>query len=164
MPGFSTKMLKYIFEHDIILKNRQTRNNFMVKEIVRDMFFLSQPSVAAQTSDSSIADDLLDTLKANSERCVGLAANMIGAKKCILVFDDNGTYTEMFNPKIIKASGEYEAEEGCLSLDGVRKTKRFKTIKVEWQTRDGKPKIKTFSGFSAQIIQHEIDHFSGKII
>ena len=136
----------------------------MVKEIVRDKFFLAQKSVHAQTSDAHIADDLLDTLRANRERCVGLAANMIGEKKRILVFDDGGTLSEMFNPKIIKSSGEYETEEGCLSLDGVRKTKRYKTIKLEWQTREGKPKIKTFTGFSAQIIQHEMDHFEGKII
>ncbi len=136
----------------------------MIREIVRDVIFLSQPSKAADENDLHIADDLMDTLKANADRCVGMAANMIGECKRIIVFDNEGEYTEMFNPKIVASKGLYETEEGCLSLSGVRRTKRYKTIKVKWQTRDFETRIKNFSGRTAQIIQHEIDHFSGRLI
>ena len=102
----------------------------MVKSIVKDVIFLGQKSAPATPDDISVADDLLDTLRANAEGCVGMAANMIGVKKCIIVFDDNGTYCEMFNPEIIKQSEPYEAEEGCLSLTGTRRVKRFRSIKV----------------------------------
>ena len=136
----------------------------MIREIVRDIIFLSRPSKPADENDLHIADDLTDTLKANADRCVGMAANMIGESKRIIVFDNEGEYMEMFNPEIVASKGLYETEEGCLSLSGVRKTKRYKTIKVKWQTRDFETRIKNFSGRTAQIIQHEIDHFSGKLI
>lgn len=136
----------------------------MIKPVIHDEFLLSRKSLSAAPEDISVADDLADTLKANSEKCVGMAANMIGVLKRIIVFDDNGKITEMFNPEIIKQSEPFETEEGCLSLTGVRKTKRYKKIKVRWQTRDFQIRIKTYTGFAAQIIQHEIDHFDGKII
>ncbi len=136
----------------------------MTKEIIRDIFFLKQPSARAEASDLSTAQDLLDTLEANRERCVGMAANMIGVSKRILVFDNEGAPTVMINPEIIKKSSPYEAEEGCLSLEGTRKATRFRSIKVRWLTMDMQPRIKNFTGFTAQIIQHEMDHFDGIII
>lgn len=136
----------------------------MNREIVRDIFFLKQKSVPAEAADAQTAQDLLDTLAANRERCVGLAANMIGECKRILVYDDSGTPSVMLNPEIIKKSEPYETEEGCLSLEGTRSVTRYRSIKVRWQTVDMKPRIKTFTGFTAQIIQHEIDHFEGIII
>ena len=136
----------------------------MTKDIVRDIFFLRQKSSPAVETDVQTAQDLLDTLAANNERCVGLAANMIGVSKRILVFDNEGVPTVMLNPEIIKRSFPYEAEEGCLSLDGTRKTTRFRSIKVRWQTTDFQTRIKTFTDFPAQIIQHEMDHFEGIII
>lgn len=136
----------------------------MTKEIVRDIFFLKQKSAPAVETDVQTAQDLLDTLAANHDRCVGLAANMIGVSKRILVFDNEGVPTVMLNPEIIKRSFPYEAEEGCLSLDGTRKTTRFRSIKVRWQTTDFQTRIKTFTDFPAQIIQHEMDHFDGIII
>lgn len=136
----------------------------MVRSIIRDVEFLKIPSVEATAQDADVADDLLDTLKANAERCVGMAANMIGVSKRIIVFADGERYGEMFNPVIVKKSLPFEAEEGCLSLDGTRKTRRYSEIKLQWQTRDMKTRIKNFSGFTAQIIQHEIDHLNGIII
>lgn len=136
----------------------------MNREIVRDIFFLKQKSVPAKAADAQTAQDLLDTLAANREHCVGLAANMIGECKRILVYDDDGTPALMLNPEIIKKSEPYETEEGCLSLEGTRCVTRYRSIKVRWQTVDMKPRIKTFTGFTAQIIQHEIDHFEGIII
>ena len=136
----------------------------MIKPIMKDIIFLNQKSEIATKEDLSVADDLLDTLKANADRCVGMAANMIGVKKRIIIFDNNGTYMVMFNPEIIKCSGSYEIEEGCLSLTGTRKTKRYKTVKVQYQSRDFKVRIKTFTNWEAQIIQHEIDHCNGIII
>lgn len=136
----------------------------MVKSIVTDVIFLGQKSEPAAPDDIPVADDLLDTLRANAEHCVGMAANMIGVRKCIIVFDAGGIYEEMFNPQIIKQSGAYETEEGCLSLLGKRKTKRYKSIKVKWQNREFQTRIKTFTGWTAQIIQHEIDHCNGIII
>lgn len=136
----------------------------MIREVMRDEEFLKLPAQPAEKGDAVIADDLTDTLKANAERCVGMAANMIGINKSIIVFDDNGKYSEMFNPVILKCEGAYEAEEGCLSLTGTRRTKRYKTIKVQWITRDMKIRNKRFDGWTAQIIQHEIDHLKGIII
>ncbi len=136
----------------------------MVKSIIRDTFFLSRVSVPAAAEDIHIAQDLLDTLAANSEHCVGLAANMIGELKRILVFDNNGEAVVMINPEILKRSQPYSAEEGCLSLEGVRRAERFGSIKVRWQNTEMQTRIKTFSGFTAQIIQHEMDHFEGIII
>lgn len=136
----------------------------MVKEIVRDTFFLSQKSKLATQEDIQIIQDLKDTLEANKERCVGMAANMIGYQKCILVFYDQNTLSIMINPEIIKCSQMYEPEEGCLSLEGTRKTKRYQSIKVKYLDENFKIKIKTYKGFTAQIIQHEMDHFEGILI
>ncbi len=136
----------------------------MIREINRDMFFLSRKSLPATPEDINAAVDLYDTLKANADRCVGMAANMIGELKNIIVFDDGKDYTVMFNPEIIKFSEPYETEEGCLSLEGKRPVKRYKVIKVKWQTAEFQTRIKSFSGFTAQIIQHEIDHCNGIII
>ena len=137
----------------------------MRKDICRDVNILSTVSIEATEEDINVATDLLDTLKANSNRCVGMAANMIGVNKRIICIDDNGEYVVMLNPKVLKVSSEsYVAEEGCLSLDGVRKVKRYKSIKVEYTTLEWKKKIKTYEGFSAQIIQHEMDHLEGILI
>ena len=136
----------------------------MIQNIMRDVEFLKKISEPAAAADAAVADDLLETLKANAGKCVGMAANMIGVNKCIIVFENEGGYMEMFNPKILRRAEPYEAEEGCLSLVGTRKTKRYKEIKVQWQTRDMKTRVKNFTGFTAQIIQHEIDHLNGIII
>ena len=136
----------------------------MVRSIVHDPIFLAQKAQNATPDDLATGQDLLETLAANADRCVGMAANMIGVSKRIIAFDHAGTYMLMFNPEIIKCDGSYSAEEGCLSLDGVRKAKRFKTIKVRYQNEAFQVRIKTFSGWTAQIIQHEIDHCSGILI
>ena len=137
----------------------------MRKDICRDVNILSTVSIEATKEDINVATDLLDTLKANSNRCVGMAANMIGINKRIICIDDNGEYVVMLNPKVLKVSSEsYVTEEGCLSLDGVREVKRYKSIKVEYTTLEWKKKIKTYEGFSAQIIQHEMDHLEGILI
>ena len=137
----------------------------MVCEVVHDPILLSAKSVPATKEDISVARDLLDTLAANKEACVGMAANMIGIPKRIIVFDNEGSYMVMFNPEIIKAAGPYDAEESCLSLlGGPRKCKRFQTIKVQWQNEQFQSRIKTFTGWPAQIIQHEIDHCNGILI
>ena len=137
----------------------------MVKELMHDPIFLSLKSELATKDDSPVAQDLLDTLTAHKDGCVGMAANMIGAKKRIICFDNEGTYMTMFNPRILKKSGPYDTEEGCLSLlGGPRKCKRYQTIKVQWQTAEMQTRIKTFTGFPAQIIQHEIDHCDGILI
>lgn len=136
----------------------------MVKEIVHDPIFLAQKSKSADLGDMQTAQDLLDTLEANREGCVGMAANMIGVLKRIIVFDNEGKAELMFNPEIVKKSDSYEAEEGCLSLSGVRKTTRYKKIKVQYQNKDFQIRLKTYTGFTAQIIQHEIDHCEGILI
>ncbi len=136
----------------------------MVREIMKDVIFLSLRAQAATPEDLSVADDLLETLKAHQDGCVGMAANMIGIKKRIIAFDNQGEYMVMFNPKILKQSGGYEAEEGCLSLEGTRKTRRWQSVKVQYQNRDFQTRIKTFTGVTAQIIQHEIDHCDGILI
>lgn len=136
----------------------------MIRTLVKDVIFLGQRSEKATPEDVSVAGDLLDTLRANAEHCVGMAANMIGVKKCVIAFNNEGSYMVMFNPEILKFSGAYEAEEGCLSLIGTRKTKRWQLIKVKYQNTDFQTRIKTFSGLTAQIIQHEIDHCNGVII
>ena len=136
----------------------------MIKQIIHDPIFLARRSLPATATDASVADDMLETLRVNADKCVGLAANMIGVSKCIIVFDDNGTYAEMFNPEILSGREIYETEEGCLSLDGTRKTKRYKTIKVKWQNRQMQTRIKTYTGWTAEIIQHEIDHCNGILI
>lgn len=136
----------------------------MVRDVMKDTFFLSQKSIPAVPEDLSVAQDLLDTLKANREGCVGMAANMIGVAKRIIAFEHNGTYMLMFNPQIIRQSGPYEAEEGCLSLTGLRKTKRWQSIKVQYQNEAFQTRFKKFTGWTAQIIQHEIDHCNGIVI
>ena len=136
----------------------------MIREICKDEAFLAQKAEPATTNDLGVAQDLLDTLVAHKDGCVGMAANMIGINKRIIAFDNEGEYMVMFNPVIIKQSGLYEAEEGCLSLTGTRKTKRFQTIKVQWQNEKFQTRLKTFTGWTAEIIQHEIDHCEGIII
>ena len=136
----------------------------MVREICKDEAFLAQKAEPATTNDLGVAQDLLDTLVAHKDGCVGMAANMIGINKRIIAFDNEGEYMVMFNPVIIKQSGLYEAEEGCLSLTGTRKTKRFQTIKVQWQNEKFQTRLKTFTGWTAEIIQHEIDHCEGIIV
>ena len=137
----------------------------MIKELVHDPVLLAKKSASAGVEDLQAAQDLLDTLMAHSKTCVGMAANMIGVHKTIIAFDDCGTYCVMLNPQIVKTSLEYETEESCLSLlGGPRKTKRYKKIKVQYQTLDFKTRLKTYEGFTAQIIQHEIDHCNGILI
>ena len=137
----------------------------MVKEIVHDPILLAMKSQPATAENLQVAQDLLDTLTANKDACVGMAANMIGVLKRIIVFDNEGTYMAMFNPEIIKADGPYDAQEGCLSLLGdPRPCKRYQTIKVQWQNEKFQTRIKTFTGWTAQIIQHEIDHCNGILI
>ena len=137
----------------------------MVRTVIHDPILLAAKSVAATPEDMEIARDLLDTLAANREACVGMAANMIGVCKKIIVFDNEGSDMLMFNPEIVKASGQYETEEGCLSLlGGPRKTKRYQKIKVRYQNADFQIRLKTFEGWTAQIIQHEIDHLNGVLI
>ena len=137
----------------------------MIKELMHDPIFLAQKSETADRNDIQTANDLRDTLEANRERCVGMAANMIGVKKRIICFVSDGEYMIMFNPEIIKQSDPYDTEEGCLSLlGGPRKCKRYKKIKVKYQNEDMQVRIKTFSDFTAQKIQHETDHCNGILI
>ena len=136
----------------------------MVCEICRDEAFLAQKAEPAAAEDLGTARDLLDTLIDHRHDCVGMAANMISINKRIIAFEDEGKYTVMFNPVIVKSSGPYEAEEGCLSLTGTRKAKRFKSIKVQWQNEKLQTRLKTFTGWTAEIIQHEIDHCEGILI
>ena len=136
----------------------------MVREIMKDEVFLAEASEKATAEDAEIARDLLETLEAHKAGCVGMAANMIGVRKRIIAFDDEGSYMVMFNPEIVKKSGAYEAEEGCLSLTGTRKTRRWQSIKVQYQNEKMQIRLKTFTGWTAQIIQHEIDHCNGIII
>ena len=137
----------------------------MVKQLVHDPIFLSRKSQPATQEDLQVVQDLLDTLAAHRQTCVGMAANMIGACKNIIAFDNDGTDMVMLNPVIVKQSGEYETEESCLSLlGGPRKTKRYRKIKVQYQTTELQTRLKTFEGWTAQIIQHEVDHLDGILI
>lgn len=136
----------------------------MIKQIVRDTFFLSQPSIPATKNDTQVGIDLQDTLLANKDRCVGMAANMIGIKKNIIIVNMGILNVVMYNPIIIEKSGPYETEEGCLSLDGVRKTTRYQNITVEYFDSNWVKHTQKLSGWTAQIVQHEVDHLSGKII
>ena len=137
----------------------------MIKELIHDPILLGVKSEKATIEDLQVAEDLLDTFVANSEGCVGMAANMIGVHKRIICFDNDGTYMTMLNPEIIKKSDAYQTQEGCLSLlGGPRPCKRYKSIKVQWQTVEFQTRIKTFTGWTAQIIQHEIDHCDGVLI
>lgn len=136
----------------------------MIREICKDEAFLAQKAELATLEDLQVAADLLDTLIHHKEGCVGLAANMIGVNKRIIAFDNDGSYMVMFNPQIIKKAEPYDTEEGCLSLSGIRPTKRWKSIKVSWQNEKFQQRLKTFTSWNAQIIQHEIDHCEGIII
>lgn len=137
----------------------------MIRDVIHDPILLGANSAVATKEDLQVAQDLLDTLIANKDACVGMAANMIGVHKRIIVFDNEGTYMTMFNPKIIKMSGPYDAQESCLSLlGGPRPCKRYQSIKVQWQNEQFQIRIKTFTGWTAQIIQHEIDHCNGILI
>ena len=136
----------------------------MVREIMRDVLFLARKAEKATPEDLDVARDLLETLEHHQDGCVGMAANMIGVNKRIIAFDDDGVYQVMFNPEIIKKSGPYQAEEGCLSLEGQRPAKRWKSIKVQYQNEHFETRYKTYTGWTAQIIQHEIDHCEGIII
>ena len=136
----------------------------MIREICRDEPFPPQKPAPATADDLATAQDLLDTLTAHKDGCVGMAANMIGVNKRIIAFDNEGTYMVMFNPVILKKEGAYQTEEGCLSLSGTRQTERFQSIKVQWQNEKFQTRAKTFTGWTAQIIQHEIDHCNGILI
>lgn len=136
----------------------------MVREIIHDPIFLSRKSTEAAAADLSIAEDLVDTLRANLDRCVGMAANMIGRQKRIIVVANGPIIVTMLNPKILDRSGPYETEEGCLSLAGSRKTKRYRTIRLSWQDTQMKTHVSILEGFQAQIVQHEIDHCDGILI
>ena len=136
----------------------------MVREIMRDVMFLARKAEKATPEDLDVARDLLETLEHHQDGCVGMAANMIGVNKRIIAFDDDGVYQVMFNPEIIKKSGPYQTEEGCLSLEGQRPAKRWKSIKVQYQNEHFETRYKTYTGWTAQIIQHEIDHCEGIII
>ncbi len=131
---------------------------------MKDEAFLAQPSAPATQEDLPVAHDLLDTLAAHREGCVGMAANMIGVRKRIIAFDDEGGYTVMLNPGIVRRADRYEAEEGCLSLTGVRRVQRWRSIKVRYQNMAFQTRLKTFTGWTAQIIQHELDHCNGVLI
>ena len=136
----------------------------MVREINKDIILLAQKSSPATPEDITIANDLLETLQAHKDGCVGMAANMIGELKRIIAFDNEGEYMVMYNPVILKKEKPYDAEEGCLSLTGTRMTKRWRTIKVQYQNEKMQIRMKTFTGWTAQIIQHEVDHLDGIII
>ena len=136
----------------------------MVRDIMRDEDFLSQRAEAATEEDLAVAQDLLDTLAAHRDGCVGMAANMIGVNKRIIAFDREGAYMVMFNPEIVKKSSPYEAEEGCLSLSGTRRVRRWRSVKVQYQNEKFQLRFKTFTGWTAEIIQHEIDHCEGVLI
>ena len=136
----------------------------MIREICKDVIFLARKAEPATPEDLPVAADLLETLEHHKDGCVGMAANMIGVNKRIIAFDNDGEYMVMFNPQILRRSGPYDTEEGCLSLTGVRPVKRWKTIKVQWQNEKFQQRIKNFTGWTAEIIQHEIDHCEGIII
>ena len=156
------KFLMFVDADDMLVLNAV---EYMVKEIIKDEFFLKQKSKSCTKEDLYIANELLETIQAYKEQCVGMAANMIGYLKTMMVVLDENKYLILINPVILKTSGKtYQTEEGCLSLQGVRKTQRYESIKVSYLDQDFKKKIKTFKGYTAQIIQHELDHFEGKII
>ena len=136
----------------------------MVRPVIRDTFLLSQKSAPATPDDLDAVRDLIDTLAANRERCVGMAANMIGVLRRFIAVMDGEKVLVMLNPEIVKASGAYHTEEGCLSLDGTRPARRYRSIKVRWQDEAFRVRIRTFEGFTAEIIQHEMDHLEGIVI
>ena len=136
----------------------------MIQNIVRDVFVLGQKSVPAQPEDTLVGKDLQDTLRANQDRCVGMAANMIGVRKRIIIVNMGIMNVVMYNPVIVRKDSPYETEEGCLSLEGVRKTTRYQNIEVEYFDTSWKKRRQKYSGWTAQIIQHEVDHLDGVII
>ena len=136
----------------------------MVQPIMKDPIFLAQPSLPATEADRPVGQDLLDTLRAHQDRCAGMAANMIGVLKRIIVFEDGGVPVLMYNPRIVKKTEPYRAAEGCLSLPGLREAKRWKSVKVQYQNEDFQTRYKTYTGWTAQIVQHEIDHCDGVLI
>ena len=136
----------------------------MIQPIMKDPIFLARKAIPATAEDAAVAQDLLDTLAAHKDGCVGMAANMIGVSKAIIAVDNEGTYLLMYNPVILKKADPFQTEEGCLSLPGTRPTKRWKPIKVQYQNENFQTRIKTFTGWTAQIIQHEIDHLNGVLI
>lgn len=136
----------------------------MIRPIVKDTFFLSQKAVPATKDDIPTGLDLIDTLVANKDRCVGMAANMIGVNKAIIIVNMGFNNIVMFNPRVLNRSGEYETQEGCLSLSGVRKTKRYKEIEIEYTDMNWQKKKIRLSGFYAQTAQHELDHLNGILI
>ena len=136
----------------------------MIRDICKDETFLAQKAEPATPDDLPVAADLLETLEYHKSGCVGMAANMIGVNKRIIAFDNEGTYMVMFNPELVKKSGPYDAEEGCLSLTGTRPAKRWQSIKVRWQNEQFQVRLKTFTGWTAQIIQYELDHCEGILI
>ena len=136
----------------------------MIRDICKDEAFLAQKAEPATPDDVQIAADLLETLEHHRDGCAGMAANMIGVNKRIIAFDNEGACMVMFNPEIVRKSGPYDTEEGCLSLTGIRPAKRWQSIKVRWQNEHFQDRLKTFTGWTAQIIQHEIDHCEGIII
>jgi len=146
------------------LKKRKSEDRSMIKPIVTDVFFLGQKSEQAVKQDLPVGQDLQDTLQANRERCVGMAANMIGVKKRIIIVNMGLMNLVMFNPVLIRKDTPYETEEGCLSLPGVRKTTRYRNIEVEYLDASWKKHRQKYSGWTAQIIQHELDHLEGRII
>lgn len=136
----------------------------MIKDIVKDQFFLSQKSSEVAHEDLHIIEDLKDTLTFHREHCVGMAANMIGYQKRMMIVNDEGQFLILINPSLVQKQGSYQTQEGCLSLEGVRDTKRYQKIKVDYFDENMKHRIKTFTGYTAQIIQHELDHFEGILI
>ena len=136
----------------------------MIKPIIKDQQLLAKKATLTTKADLPLANDLIDTLNAHQAECVGMAANMIGVNKRIIVFENEDSYVVMFNPEIIRKSDPYDAEEACLSLSGTRPAKRWKSIKVRWQNERFQERVKTFTGWTAQIIQHEVDHCEGIII
>jgi len=136
----------------------------MVRQIIRDAFFLSQKSIPATAADSTIIQDLIDTVHANADRCAGMAANMIGFHKRVIAFNAGPLTVALINPEIIRREQPYETEEGCLSLSGLRKTTRYQTIEVRYLDQSFKPHTQVYTGWIAQVIQHEVDHCNGILI
>lgn len=166
-PGIVKYFKKAISYGEFEWYNRRIKiekGGLMIRPIIKDEMFLCLPSQEATPEDLAVAEDLADTLRANAAHCVGMAANMIGVAKRIIAVDDRGVLLVLFNPEIIKRSEPYETQEGCLSLTGVRAAKRYKSIKVRYQNTAFQIRLKSFHGWTAQIIQHEIDHCNGIVI
>ena len=156
--------LKSLYDYRNSKDNRKRAKKDMVQQIMHDPLFLAQKSELATKADLQVGKDLQDTLKAHREGCVGMAANMIGVKKNIIIVNMGFFDVVMFNPVIVSKSGVYETEEGCLSLSGIRKTTRYENIEVEYQDFSWKKQRQKLSGWTAQIVQHEVDHCNGILI